>query len=175
MERVEIFRKMANPPDKGIYVPEGRYHIAPFSNEVPYLVTSGLNSCKAITFYNHEMKLGLLCHLLTTTNVPGLINFFISVMGKREVTDVHIIAGDYQHVPKRGFPTITRLAREAEKHNPMNVYVDRGFRRGQRGISLDLLTGNINELYQDEKIILPKMGIDIVDVGYNEEDWRGTV
>ncbi len=72
-------------------VHEGKYIISGYNSERPYLSTYGIDSCRALVFYESSQKKGLMSHLARVKNSKEAINNLISSFGNFDNTACYIM------------------------------------------------------------------------------------
>lgn len=133
-------------------VNEGRYAIAAFSREKPYLITYGLLTCKGIIFYNQATKKGLVCHLSTVRDLSKTIASLVTDFGENPaVSDVFVVESTSAKKTMSGnhyWPSTGQLALGLKKIGFRKIFVDANQAgiKTPRGISLNLETGDVREI-----------------------------
>lgn len=154
VEKIDLSKDKIDDPLNAHTIDEGRFGIAQFTQDVPYLTTYGISCCKGIVFYDEQTKTGLLCHLSLTKDhkitVAHLVDSFLKPFSR---VDAYLVFGVYQADScswlHAYWPTMEQLTVEITSYKPRRLIVDEhpGYRNtGTKGIVLDLSSGRLNQV-----------------------------
>lgn len=161
ISNVDLTQDPIKEPLNAYGIEESCFGVAQYSPKMPYIITSGLYSCKAIVFYNHDSQKGLLCHLSAVRDLKKLIQDMIDHFGEDfSKTEVHVIRGVSSGTQGLYSPTIEEIISEISKNQPRELFVanekmdemknmDRAWKTGElrkRSIALNLETGEVSEI-----------------------------
>lgn len=147
VEVIDLTKDLMENPKPTLEVEEGSFAVATYTPEYPYLTTHCIDSCKGIVFHDPIERRGLMCHLSTTNNTRRLVQALIrELCGNFSRVSAYVVTGDWQ-CPLPGYPNVRQLTDQISKFRPARLFVDRGFRKGERAITLNLGSGEVRELY----------------------------
>lgn len=147
VEFIDLTRDKVKEPLDAHRVEQGRYAIATYSPDRPFLLTYGLASCKGIVFYDKKSRKGLMCHLASVEDLNKVVEGMVSKFGADlSESKVYIVMGNHQNRREHPWPTIEQLAIEIGKHKPARLFIDANKSVRAKGIVLNLETGELKEL-----------------------------
>lgn len=155
--------KVSEPPPKETYrIKEGYTGVVRYSGGRPYMITCGLYSCAAVTFYDPKTKTGLLSHLShsysDSTIVMGeekkivnmdqyvlfLLDEFLQKGASFDDLEITVIWGpDRNEYAKR---RMTELVSSLKKIRHNRFSIDSTKDTETRGVSLNLTDGKVEEM-----------------------------
>ncbi|OGE27034.1 hypothetical protein A3C32_03770 [Candidatus Daviesbacteria bacterium RIFCSPHIGHO2_02_FULL_41_14] len=135
---------------------EGRYGIASFSPEKPYLITYGLSACKAVVMYDPKDHKGLIAHFSAVKDLDKIIKgLFSEFQGTLDEATVCVVVGSSEGTAdaagfgtqeRRFWPTPEQLVNDVTTHHPKIILIDDKYNPHPRGIALNLETGEVKEI-----------------------------
>src|SRR3990167_6438530 len=113
------------PAPQGVKVPPGHFAVLTYPDNGRFVYTLGIITCKGIVFNDASSRKALLCHLMTTGNLPRTIDYLVQTFGGDLTrSDVYLIGGmeEAQDFPIEGedltrWPTMQQVQDEILRHN----------------------------------------------------------
>ena len=156
IEHIDLSKDKIPEPLNSYRIREGRYGIASFSPERPYLITYGLSACMAIVVYDSKARKGLIGHLSTVKGLDKVIKgLFSEFQGDLNQATISIVVGssvgsgdaaNFGTQEHHFWPSLGQLISAITMHNPKTIEIDDKYSTHPRGIALNLETGEVKEI-----------------------------
>ena len=156
IEHIDLSQDKIPEPLNAYRVNEGRYGVASFSPERPYLITYGLSACKAVVVYDAKVHKGLIAHLSVVKDLGKVVKGLLSeFQDSLDEVSVCIVVGanegttdsaSFGRRERYFWPPIERVVDNIALYHPKTIFIDAKSNPHPRGISLNLETGEIREI-----------------------------